>query len=127
MKSLSIAEVMALKPDPNGEGPPERYPYLSAKRPYYSKAKIRWPRAIWISGEGRWARVAHCNGLTVELHKTKEEAEEAKCMIDSSACGGFCYGDHSVVDMNTRSRREEERLRKWQAKNERRKKREKAG
>jgi hypothetical protein len=61
---LTVGELLArgLQDDANGDAPPERYPYLATKaRQYNAKARIRWRRAVWISREGRWASVAHCN------------------------------------------------------------------
>jgi hypothetical protein len=46
-----------------------------------------------------WASVAQCRALTIMFHPTREEAERAKEVIDRSACGGGCYGNHTVVRM----------------------------
>jgi hypothetical protein len=78
---------------------------LHAHRRYKTLAKCLWPRACWVAGEGPWATLAHCKALTIQLHRTRERAEEAKRIIDSSACGGGCYGAHEIV----RLRREGER------------------
>ena len=68
---------------------------------YYAKAKKIWKKAEWICGEGRYASLAHCiNILTVMLHKTRQEAQKAKEDIDEGGCGGGCYKDHSVVDID---------------------------
>ena len=75
---------------------------------YNGKARKRWRGAEWISGSGRWATLAHCNVLTVQLHETEEKAIKAKQLIDGGGCGGFCYKDHSMVDMELQSRKERE-------------------
>ena len=76
---------------------------------YNAKARKRWRNAVWISGEGKWATLAHCNDLTVQLHETKSEAIKAKRIIDNCGCGGFCNMDHSIVDMDLKTRKETEK------------------
>lgn len=77
-------------------------------------ARLRWPKAVWIHGDGPFASVAHCpvytdsshNRIlrwgTVELHKRREDAEEALRIITGSGCGGDCHRDHELVDLRTR-------------------------
>jgi hypothetical protein len=63
-------------------------------------AKRKWPKAVWISGEGPYASVAYCpRGITVALYETLPEAERAKQMIDDTGCGGLCVGDHEIVKL----------------------------
>ncbi len=62
-------------------------------------AKCIWRRAEWISGNGAYATLAHCRVLTVELHQTLDTARQAKAAIDSTACGGRCYGRHELVQL----------------------------
>lgn len=66
-------------------------------RTYRAVARCVWPRAYWIDGEGAWASLAHCNVLTVELHRTRAKAEQARRFIDDVGCGGRCCRDHEVV------------------------------
>ena len=67
---------------------------------YYGKlADRRWKHAEWITGNGRFALLAHCRVLTVTLWKTIGEAEMAKQRIDETACGGACIGMHEIIDM----------------------------
>jgi hypothetical protein len=71
-------------------------PYHS-HRSYRTLAKCLWPRACWIAGNGPWASLAYCRVLTIELHSTRERAEQAKRMIDSTGCGGGCYRQHKIA------------------------------
>ena len=66
----------------------------------HEKAKKIWKRAEWIDGEGRHASLAHCVDLTIQLYKSMEEVEKAKEAIDRMGCGGGCYKDHAVVDID---------------------------
>jgi len=69
-------------------------------RTYRMVAHCRWPHAAWVTGEGRWAVLAHCRALTVTLHPTLERAARAKRLIDTDACGGRCHRDHDLVDLH---------------------------
>lgn len=60
-------------------------------------AKCMFPRAQWIGGVGEYACLAWCRVLTVQLYRTVEEAEAAKRLIDSDACGGLCSNRHEIV------------------------------
>ena len=67
------------------------------------EADRRWPDAMDMVeaayGNGRWATVAWCAGLTVQLHRTRERAQAALAMIDGYACGHGCWRDHELVDL----------------------------
>lgn len=63
-----------------------------------SEARSRWPRAVWISGSGDWAVLAHCKVLTVVLHGTRADAEQSKAFIDRFGCTGGCIRQHRIVD-----------------------------
>ncbi|MEO2054711.1 MAG: hypothetical protein ABGX83_05370 [Nitrospira sp.] len=62
-------------------------------------AKEIWPEAYWIHGSGRFACLAHCRVLTIELYTTREGAEKAKGHIDKFACGGRCSRTHEIVEL----------------------------
>ena len=62
-------------------------------------AQEMWPDAEWITGTGRWASVAHCRVTTVMLFENRSKALKAKAAIDRTACGGLCYRDHMVVNL----------------------------
>jgi hypothetical protein len=66
---------------------------------YHKKAKRRWRKAEWITGEGRYALLAHCRALTITLWPTIEEAEVCKTRIDETACGGLCWRNHEIIDL----------------------------
>jgi hypothetical protein len=69
-------------------------------RTWRTLAECRWPKAIWVYGNGRWASVSDCRpAVTVELHPTRESAEQAKRIIDTTACGGRCSRQHLIVDL----------------------------
>ena len=61
---------------------------------FRSVAKRRWPKAEWIDGNGPWALLAHCGGLTVCLRQAKSEAEDQKAQIDKTGCGAHCSHEH---------------------------------
>ncbi len=62
-------------------------------------ADCAWPDAEWIMGEGRWASLAHCRGLTVILFDSLDDARAAQDAIDRRACGGGCQRRHEVVEL----------------------------
>lgn len=68
-------------------------------RTWATLAACMWPRAAWITGNGRYAVVARCRALTVTLHETIDDAEMAKRVIDGSACGGMCWGNHELIEI----------------------------
>jgi hypothetical protein len=67
-------------------------------------AQRRWPEACWVSGEGRYASLAHCRELTIQLYDDEIVALLAKRVIDDSGCGGACHRDHEVIDLKTNKR-----------------------
>ena len=71
---------------------------------YHVAAKCIWPRAVWIIGEGRFALLAWCRVLTVTLHDNPTSAEEAKALIDHTACGGMCSRRHEIVEITDTAR-----------------------
>lgn len=71
-----------------------------ADKTYLQRAKRKWRHAEWISGNGRFALLAHCKVLTVKLYQTYTEAVEAKKFIDQSGCGGGCYKYHEIIVLN---------------------------
>jgi hypothetical protein len=49
------------------------------RAPNVSKARERWPRAVWIIGRGEYASVSHCPpAATVMLFETRMEAEKGR-------------------------------------------------
>jgi len=74
----------------------------SKRKPYNAKAKKRWRRAEWVTGEGRYATVSDCQDIqTVMLHETMDEAVKVKEQIDSTGCGSKCDSRrHKIVDMD---------------------------
>ena len=56
----------------------------------------------WIQGQGRFALVAPCgSAVTVTLHDTQEQAQEAKGAIDGHGCGGNCWPSrHFIKDLD---------------------------
>jgi hypothetical protein len=71
--------------------------------PWQIEADRRWPDAMDMVapayGDGRYATVAWCGGLTVHLHATRDAAERSLAMIDETGCGHDCWGDHELVDL----------------------------
>lgn len=63
-------------------------------------ARCLWPRAHWILGDGQYASVSYCRGVTTVLHATAEQAEAAKRVIDATACGGACSRRHDVIRLD---------------------------
>jgi hypothetical protein len=69
---------------------------------YLSKANKLWKKeACWIQGEGRYAVLSHCRILAVSLHETLNKAIEIKNWIDRLACGGECFKNHEIFDLET--------------------------
>ena len=75
---------------------------------YRAEARRRWgSQADWINGDGRYATLARCpsggsgghDRLTVQLHVTPEQANEALAFIAQFGCGGACRGRHELVDL----------------------------
>lgn len=70
------------------------------KRTYYSIAKERYKRAVYIVGEGRYATVSTCNGsISVHLHKTQQESRKAIEFINNTGCGSCCTKNHRIIDL----------------------------
>lgn len=76
-----------------------------AEKAWLKEAKRRWgKKAVWITGDGQYALLAHCNNqLTITLWLTRDEAEEQKRFIDTMACGGNCTRDHEIIDLGADS------------------------
>jgi hypothetical protein len=67
-------------------------------RSYETVAECLWPRATWISGDGPYAVLAHCNDLlTVNLHADQPTAEESIGALDQFGCGYACGRRHEIV------------------------------
>jgi len=67
---------------------------------YKAKAKRKWGKtAEWITGNGRYALLAHCRVLTVTLWPTMDAADKSKHQIDKYACGGECNRNHEILDL----------------------------
>ena len=64
-------------------------------------AKKLFKEAEWIEGDGRFALVSRCRGVTVSLWESLEAATNKKSFIDKIACGGACVGDHEIIVLNT--------------------------
>jgi len=66
------------------------------------RARKRWPRAIWIDGDGPFACASFCRpGVTVTLWQTRADAEIVQRGIDETGCGGGCCNAHKIIDLNT--------------------------
>ena len=78
---------------------------MNKYKAWYFEAWRRWPKACWISGNGPYALLAHCDVLTVTLWSSLEETVIPKRMIDIGACGGKCRGPqgHEIVKMTLES------------------------
>ena len=75
---------------------------------YLADARRRWhEQAEWIDGDGRYATLAWCpsgefggrDSLTVRLHPTRREADDALAFIAQFGCGAACRGRHELVDL----------------------------
>lgn len=60
-----------------------------------------WPEAWWIKGDGPYAFVAPCKGVTtVTLWPTEALALDTKAFVDRTFCCGPCYpGLHYIRDL----------------------------
>lgn len=73
---------------------------------YVQRARRKWPRAIWIVGDGPYASVSRCPpGETIMLFGTMAEAETLKSFIDSTGCCEGCRLDHLTVELKIGRRR----------------------
>jgi hypothetical protein len=72
---------------------------------YFRRARKKWPRAIWIIGDGPYASVSRCPpGDTVMLFGTMAQAEALKSFIDSTGCCEGCRRDHLAVELKIKRR-----------------------
>lgn len=95
-----------MRPAPPGADCPR---CLRVHRTYLGLARCRWPGAVWVEGpaSGRWAVLMACqspsfpgDSSAVELHDTREEAEQTMAHIGHFGCGGGCSGDHHLIDLD---------------------------
>src|SRR5262245_61005755 len=77
-------------------------------RTWRTLACCRWRRAIWVSGNGRFASVSLCahsvgggryEDTTVQLYREHDAAVAAKRTIDATGCGNSCSRNHFVTDL----------------------------
>src|SRR5262249_46320927 len=63
-------------------------------RSWRTAARCRWPKAIWVAGDGPVGLLAAWGGeLTITLwSKIDAKAEQAKRQIDKFGCGSGCVG-----------------------------------
>lgn len=73
---------------------------MAKRKGYITFAKKLYPKAIWINGQGQYALLAYCGGLTVTLHETQESAVKSKETIDQTGCGSQCRNSHKIVDLS---------------------------
>lgn len=59
-------------------------------------ARPLWPDANYVTGEGRFATVRGCLGITVELHATEAEARLALRDMHPGS-DGWCLQRHALV------------------------------
>lgn len=84
---------------------------LIEHRSYRTRAQCEWPYAVWIVGRGRFATLAWCRVLSVMLHDTLEDAQQAQDTINRYGCGGMCTRDHRIVDLEWAHRKHVRRRR----------------
>lgn len=61
------------------------------RKGWRAAATKRWPDAIDMLGNGRYATVCPCRDLTVHLHKTLAQAQAKLEALSPSGCGGKCF------------------------------------
>lgn len=66
-------------------------------RSYRAAARCMWPRACWISGDGPYALLAHCDVLTITLWPTAGKAFSTYQWLAGFKCGHLCTGRHEVI------------------------------
>jgi hypothetical protein len=66
---------------------------------FKEKARAVWPEALWVYGDGPYALVSRCEGVTVILTTSLESAQKRRANIDRLGCGGQCRGKHEVVKL----------------------------
>jgi hypothetical protein len=74
-----------------------------AHRSFRTLATCMFPRAHWVVGEGAYATLAWCGGLSVMLHSDLEKATISKDQIDMTGCGHLCTKRHEVVRLELSS------------------------
>jgi hypothetical protein len=105
----------AMLPTPTSWAPGLRCPRCKRRhRSWYAVACCRWERGLcWVNGDPPadgpcFACVSFCRGvhygsefITATLWSRLSEAEEAKHIIDVSACGGACNRQHVIFTMRS--------------------------
>jgi hypothetical protein len=72
---------------------------------YFRRARKKWPRAIWIIGDGPYASVSRCPpGQTVMLFASIAQAEALKSFMDTTGCCENCRREHLIVELNAKRR-----------------------
>ena len=76
----------------------------SSSRQWRAEAWLRLPDGwdmAWSgpAGDGRYATVAWCAGVSVLGHPTAEAAASALALINAHGCGHDCWGDHELIDL----------------------------
>lgn len=66
-------------------------------RGFQSLAECTWPDAAYITGDGPYALVAHCDMLTVALYETAIEAGRARQRLKAVGCGRTCERRHQLA------------------------------
>jgi hypothetical protein len=56
-----------------------------------------WPEARWLLGEGPYATVRGCVGVSVLLHATEQEAERALQNMHPHPTHGRCDSNHVLA------------------------------
>jgi hypothetical protein len=105
VEELTVQQKSTTNAPARPPAPRELCPYCHAfHRDWHRLAKCRWPRALWVQGNGSYACLALCGGLsmqTVELYASLDDAKAAKLAIDETGCGSACWGQHghTVFDL----------------------------
>lgn len=66
-------------------------------RGFQSLAECIWPEAAYITGDGPYALVAHCDMLSVALYETATEAGDARRRLSTVGCGRTCERRHQLA------------------------------
>ncbi len=82
---------------------PFNFPACEASAmPWLLKAKIKWGPYTEITGNGRFAVVAYCEGVRVSLWDVIEDARNMKTIINTSGCCKSCKPQlHEVIDLQS--------------------------
>lgn len=64
---------------------------------YREQARRAWPAARWVLGDGPYATVRDCDGVTVLLHATRADAEKALKTIHPPGAQRRCRLRHELV------------------------------